>query len=142
MRRLAESWPWVARLALDPVNHRMATSTSNTSVAHPNPGGAVPQLLWVQVMSLLLRCAFFSTSCTTSLSQPPAPCIMQAFCSVSLARFQLFVLPYVYFRRQSGEDIFTPIKLINCQRERDTVLVTGITVHLLTWHREGKGKGW
>lgn len=50
----------------------------------------------------------------------------------------MFVLPYVYFRRPSGEDIFMPIKLINCQSEQDTVLVTGITVNLLTWHWKGK----
>lgn len=109
-----------------------------------DPRGAVPRLLWVPAMSLF---------CSGMLSSPPrvqgpsgspsllphVSCKLFALCP---ERFQLFVLPYVYFRRPSGEDIFTPIKLINCQRERDTVLVTGITVNLLTWHREGKGKGW
>lgn len=111
----------------------------------PDPRGAIPWLSTADVgISVLLVHAFFSTWCTGSVSpcQVPALCIMQAFCSVRPACFQLFVLPYVYFRGLSGEDIFTPIKLMNCQGEQDTVLVTGITVDLLTWHQEGKEKGW
>lgn len=111
----------------------------------PDPRGAIPWLGTGDIgISALLMHAFFSTWCTASVSpcQLPAPCIMQAFCSVRPACFQLFVLPYVYFRGLAGEDRFTPIKLMNCQGEQDTVLVTGITVDLLTWHQEGKEEGW
>lgn len=89
----------------------------------------------------LLRCAFFS-SCVGSPHPgsllPHVSCKIFTVCPAhTSAVCSAIPLPHWL----SGEDTLTPIKLINCQRGRDTVLVTGITVNLLTWHREGKGKG-
>lgn len=114
-------WNWFERHCREQL--KASHGSSNVNDGQPWPQrNSLMVLLWVQVTLSSLFCSHML--CSQAGAQAPSPCaslLPHASCKLSalsvLHAFG-FVQPYVYFRGLSGEDIFTPIKLINSQRAR------------------------
>lgn len=145
LRGIAEAdWdqPWVAWLALGSCEPLCVCEHQQHQSCPPLiPEEQCHSFFGYGWLLFLLRCAFFSSWCTGSPHPgsllPHVSCKLFTVCPAHTSDV-CSATPLLHCL--SGEDTFMPIKLKNCQRGWDTVLVTGVTVNLVTWHREGNGK--
>lgn len=114
-------WNWFERRCREQL--KASHGSSSVSDAQPWPQrNSLMVLLWVQLTWVSLFCShMLSSQAGAQAPSPSASLLPHASCKLSalpvLHAFG-FVQPYVYFRGLSGEDISTPIKLINSQRAR------------------------